>query len=110
MTEERHDDPAAQAWACVLQARTPGSKQIPALARRLTDALEREPRCGSVILRLSVAHRLAYRLELLADAAPPNRGGPLHRLAAVARAEQDELDEVWDELDEEDFDGDEMPA
>jgi hypothetical protein len=108
MTE--NDDAAfAEAWDCVLKARTAGSKQLPVLARRLADALGRDPRCGATIMRLAVVHHLASRLEMLAEAAPPNDGGVLHRLAAVARSEQDQDDlDCWEP--EEDWDDGEIPA
>ena len=104
---DQPDEAFAEAWQCVLRARTASPTQLPALAARITDALERDPGCSGSILRLAVAHRMAYLLLALAEAAHAAHTGPLDRLAAAAVAEQDELEECWEEPEDDD---EQLPA
>ena len=54
--------------------------------------------------------RQGASLRLLADAPPPDRSGPPHRLSAVVDEEIDDLDDCyWDEPEDED-DDDELPV
>ena len=106
---EHPDRAFAEAWECVLRARTASPPKLRALAARISAALERDPTCSAMILRLAVSHHLAYRLVALADAAPPGAPGVLYRLAAAAEAEQEARDDCWEEPELDD-DYDELPA
>ena len=51
----------------------------------------------------AVTQRLGRNLRLLADAAPPDRTGPLHRLSAVVDQQIEEQDDCyWDSLEYDD--------
>jgi len=91
------------AWDYVLRARTASASELRELAIRVTDAIEQEPVCSSLLMLRAVTQRLGRNLRLLADAAPPDRTGPLHRLSAVVDQQIEEQDDCyWDSLEYDD--------
>lgn len=105
--DQHNTDVIRDAWDCVLRARSADAVEQRALALRLTDLIEQERDCSSMLRHRAVIERQGASLRLLADAAPPDRCGPLHRLSAVVDEEIDELDDYfWDEPEDED---DELP-